>query len=71
VHETSPAFKRGGGFVRASKATSRRFWRRDMRRCPRAAATAEVFVGAAVLANKLLRIAPPRPQGVVGRHRAA
>jgi len=45
---------------------------RGMRRCPlEGRARFEVFVGAAVLANNLLRIAALLPQRAAGRHRAA
>ncbi len=73
AHEKSRPFKRGQRFRAGIEGRISVLLRgRGMRRCPLAGRERfEVFVGAAVLANNLLRIATLLPQHAVGRRRAA
>jgi IS5 family transposase len=73
AHEKGRAFKRGQRFRAGIEGRISVLLRgRGMRRCPLAGRERfEVFVGAAVLANNLLRIATLLPQHVGRRHRAA
>jgi IS5 family transposase len=73
AHERSRAFKTGQRFRAGIEGRISVLLRgRGMRRCPlEGRERFEVFVGAAVLANNLLRIATLLPQHVVGRRRAA
>lgn len=73
AHEKRRAFKRGQRFRAGIEGRISVLLRgRGMRRCPlEGRERFEVFVGAAVLANNLLRIATLLPQHVVRRRRAA
>jgi IS5 family transposase len=73
AHERSRAFKQGQRFRAGIEGRISVLLRgRGMRRCPLTGRDRfEVFVGAAVLANNLLRIATLLPQHVIGRRRAA
>jgi IS5 family transposase len=73
AHEKSRPFKIGQRFRAGIEGRISVLLRgRGMRRCPLAGRDRfEVFVGAAVLANNLLRIAALLPHGTVGRRRAA
>jgi len=73
AHEKSRPFKRGQRFRAGIEGRISVLLRgRGMRRCPLEGRDRfEVFVGAAVLANNLLRIATRLPHHVVGRRRAA
>jgi IS5 family transposase len=73
AYEKQRAFKLGQRFRAGIEGRISVLLRgRGMRRCPlEGRERFEVFVGAAVLANNLLRIATLLPQHVVGRRRAA
>jgi IS5 family transposase len=73
AHEKSRPFKRGQRFRAGIEGRISVLLRgRGMRRCPLEGRDRfEVFVGAAVLANNLLRIATLLPHHVAGRRRAA
>lgn len=73
AHEKGRAFKRGQRFRAGIEGRISVLLRgRGMRRCPlHGRARFEVFVGAAVLANNLLRIATLWPQRAAGRRRRA
>ncbi len=73
AYEKSPAFKQGQRFRAGIEGRISVLLRgRGMRRCPLAGRDRfEVFVGAAVLANNLLRIAALLSQPAARRRRAA